>query len=250
MGNINIGAVPELRHIKDPTYIFFQTALTMADDPLFIDPVSHDGVFFYHDFGGLFVKVDGRRYRRDDPARLHGLLTWVDKGPVLTKKGVPRKRQPPPHQDESDAYYTAQLMHLDLKPLKSKAAAKKALLAMFGNGHDIKVPERLQKLEEDLRNLWDTENEKARIRYEQELEAKDKEEEERLAERRRAHEAILADVDEEDIASQAPTAGKRKATSNGGGVKKKAKASGSDRKVSWHIFTSLTCLLIIEYASS
>jgi hypothetical protein len=93
----------------------------MADilDPFaYIAPVSHDGVFFYDDYSGLFVKLDGRRYPRADPERLYGLLTWVDKGPVLTKKGVPRKRQPPPHQDESDAYYTAQLMHLDLKPMK------------------------------------------------------------------------------------------------------------------------------------
>jgi len=194
-------------------------------------PASRDGVFFYDGFSGLFVKLDGRRYRRDDPARLHGLLTWVDKGPVLTKKGVPRKRQPPPHQDESDAYYTAQLMHLDMKPLKSKEASKKALLAMFSNGHDVKVPERLQKMEEDLRNLGVTENEKARIRYEQELEAKEKEEQERLAELRRVHEAILADVDEEDIAPQAAPAGKRKATGNAGGVKKKAKASDSDQKL-------------------
>jgi hypothetical protein len=102
---------------------------------------------------------------------------------------------------------------------------------MFGNSHDVKVPERLQDLEEELRNLWDTENEKARIRSEQELEAREKKEQERLAERRRVHEAILADVDEEDIASQAAPAGKRKANSNRGGVKKKAKASGSDQKV-------------------
>ncbi|KAI9460041.1 hypothetical protein F5148DRAFT_1287000 [Russula earlei] len=193
----------------------------------YVGPVTRDNVFFYDDFSGLFLKMDGRRYPRADPERLHGLLSWVDPGPVLTKKGVPRKRQPPPHQDETDTYYTAQSMHYGLEPLKSKQGMKKALLALFGNGHDLKAPQRLQKLEEELSKLWYAENEKGRIRLEKEIEEKEKEEQERLAERRRQHEAILADVDEEDVSQIAPR--KRKATSDGR-VTKKAKAGGSDRK--------------------
>jgi hypothetical protein len=130
-------------------------------------PVTRDDVFFYSDSRGLVVMLDGRSYSRADPGHLHGLLTWVDPGPVLTKKGVPRKRQPPPHQDETTAYYRAQLMHFGLKPLETKPAAKSALLAAFGDGQDLKVTEQVQKLEDELRTLWHAKNEEARIRYEQ-----------------------------------------------------------------------------------
>jgi hypothetical protein len=207
----------------------------------YIGPVTRDHIFFYDDCRGLLVTLEGRYYPRADPQRLYSLLTWVDKGPVLTKKGVPRKRQPPPHKDETDTYYIAQLMHFGLKPLKTKAAAKKALLAAFGDGQDIKVPEQLQNLEVELSTLWDAENEKARIRFEQMEKEREKEEEERKVEARRRHEVILAEF-EENTALEAGPSRKRKATDDGKTVQKKAKgkASGSGKKVCWIHFALLT----------
>ncbi|KAI9460042.1 hypothetical protein F5148DRAFT_1150783 [Russula earlei] len=217
---------------------------TMVFGDCYIAPVTRDDVFFYDKSHGLHVRPpkDDRSFPRADPKHLHYLLTWTDPGPVLTKKGVPRKRQPHPHRDETGAYYTAQMMHYGLKPLKTKQAAKRALLAMFRDGHNLEVPDRLQKLEEDLRDLWHVENEKGRVRYEQEKAEREREkgdrqrkQREHLAEMRRRHEAILADAGEvEDVALRATSSRKRKATGAGdaGSAKKKAKASGSNEKLS------------------
>jgi hypothetical protein len=199
----------------------------------YIPPVTRDDVFFYDGSSDLFVKLDGRNYRRADPRHLHGLLTWVDPGPVLTKKGVPRKRQPSPHRDETTAYYRAQLLLFGLKPLKTKPAAKSALLAAFRDGQDLKVPEQLQKLEDELSTLWHAENEKARIRYEEKKKEEERKRQERQKELGRRHEAILAEVGEENgsIALEATSSRKRKATNDGAVAQKKAKASGSGKKV-------------------
>jgi hypothetical protein len=215
----------------------------------YIPPVTRDHVFFYAGSRGLFVTLDRRDYARADPRHLYSLLTWVDQGPVLTKKGVPSKRQPPPHKDETATFYIAQLMHFGLKPLKTKPAAKKALLAAFGDGQDPKVPEQLQNLEDELRALWHAENEKGRIHYKQMEKERQREEEERKVEARRRHEAILAEFDEKNTALEAGPSHKRKATNDGKAIQKKAKASGSGKKVCWIHFALFRVPLIIRYPS-
>jgi hypothetical protein len=118
-----------------------------------IGSVTRDDIFFYHGSKGLFVELEGRIYARATTQYLHDLLTWVDKGPLPTQKDIPRKLQPPPHKDETAKFYTAQTMLFGLKPLKTKPAAKKALLAAFGDGPDsgLKVSEQLQNLEDGLK---------------------------------------------------------------------------------------------------
>lgn len=191
-------------------------------------PVTRDDVFFYNSATGLYVKQDGQRYIRAEASKLYGLLTWVDKGPALTKKGVPRKRQPPPHKDETEAYYAAQSLHFGVKPCNTKDATKRALLAAFGGGKEIQMPNKVVALEKDLRKLYHAEKEKGRIRFEQEEKVRVREEQERRIEERRRHLAIL-DAHEE-AAAPVPKAGssrKRKATDDGDATQKKAKSGGS-----------------------
>lgn len=52
---------------------------------------------FEYDWHDLQVN----RISRCPPSDLHALLTWVDKGPVLTKKGKPRVHQGPPSQGQA-----------------------------------------------------------------------------------------------------------------------------------------------------
>jgi hypothetical protein len=217
-----------------------------------VDPVTRDHVFFYDSSSCLFVMLDGRRYPRADPQHLHRLLTWgVDTDPLLTKTSSvpPKPHSPHYHKDETATYYKAQLMHFGLKPFKTKPAAKKALLAAFGDGHDLKVPERLGKMEEELKNLWDAESEKVWIRYEQKEKVRRKKRETRLAELRRRHEAVLAEFDEQNIPLEAVPSRKRKATNDGDMGEKIARSSGSDMKVLWIHFLSLTVPLIARYSS-
>ncbi|KAJ7709465.1 hypothetical protein B0H17DRAFT_1190672 [Mycena rosella] len=49
------------------------------------------------------------------------------------------KRQPRPHEDESEAFYIVQVVHYGLQPVKTKAVAKGALLAAFGGAKTIEV---------------------------------------------------------------------------------------------------------------
>ncbi|KZV67839.1 hypothetical protein PENSPDRAFT_583353 [Peniophora sp. CONT] len=176
---------------------------------------------------GLYVMQDRQRYIRAEASKLYELLTWVDKGPASTKKGAPRKRQPPPHKDESEAYYNAQAIHYGLKPSKTKDATKKALLATFGGRKEIKVPDKVVALEKELRELWRTENEKDRVRFEQEEKERERKEKECRAEERRRHEAILAEFEAGNTAApKAASSRKRKATDEGTATQKKAKTSG------------------------
>jgi hypothetical protein len=212
-----------------------------------VDPVTRDHVFFY-DSSGLFVMLGGCCYPRANPRHLHRLLTWGD--PLLTKTSVPRKWPSSHwHKDEAVTYYKAQLMHFGLKPFKTKPAAKKALLAAFGDGHDLKVPERLGKLEDELKSLWNAESEKVRIRCEQKEKVRGKMREKRLVELRRRHEAVLAEFDEENIPREAVPSRKRNATNDGGIEGEMARVSGTNKKVLWIHFISLTVPLITRYSS-
>ena len=114
-----------------------------------IGPVEvKSGPFQYvnYKYGTCGLQVNG--IDRSSSERLMYLLTYVDPGPVLTKRGKPRVRQPPPHKDETGKFYEAQLIHYGLKPRKDKQAAKKALLeAAEANSGKFVVPEDILKLE-------------------------------------------------------------------------------------------------------
>ena len=74
------------------------------------------------------------------------------------------KRQPS-YKDEPGHFYVAQLHHYGLPVVKSKAAAKKKLLAAYGNGRSLKVPRQIQDLE---RELWQRIADARRVAKEQE----------------------------------------------------------------------------------
>lgn len=198
-------------------------------------PVSKDDVFFYDFSSGLYVEVaDGdsytkHRHPRADPSRLYDLLTYEDKGPVLTKKGVPAKRQPPKHKDEPGHFYCAQLLHYGLKPLKTKAAAKKHLLAAFGPGNTLGIPDNIVRLEKELKALYEQRNAQAKAQYEKEKIEREIAETKRHEVVRKKQEAIKASV----IAASGDTGGagskKRKSQNNGNaGPSKSKKKKGSN----------------------
>ena len=191
-------------------------------------PATRDDVFFY-DTSGFHVRQNGQRYRRVHAIELYELVAWVDKGPILTKKGVPRKRQPPPHKDESEAYYSAQALHYGLQPLDSKDATKKALLEAFNGRRNIPVPDRISALENELRELWHAERERVRPRCEQELKEREEAEKKRRLEDRRRHEIILDEYEASAApATQASSSQKRKAADDGDATQKKAKTGDRD----------------------
>ena len=98
------------------------------------------------DYGSGTLKVNS--IGRYDSRELMGLLTYVDPGPLLTKKGTPRVHQPPKHKDQTAAFYEAQLIHYGLPPRKTKPAAKKVLLeAAECNGGEFVVPDDIVQLE-------------------------------------------------------------------------------------------------------
>ncbi|KAK7691532.1 hypothetical protein QCA50_004931 [Cerrena zonata] len=199
-------------------------------------PVTKDNVFFYSD--ELYVEVtDGgpysrHRYGRASPSRLYDLLTYEDRGPVLTKKGVPAKRQPF-HKDETGHFYCAQLLHYGLKPLKTKAAAKKHLLAAFGSDQTLRVPDHIVQLENELKDLYARSNAQAKIRYENEKREREIAEKKRWEDLRKKQERIEADVVAASKPNVQATSKKRKSQNDGnsnpskGRKKKNGEPSGS-----------------------
>ncbi|KAI4160395.1 MAG: hypothetical protein LQ342_005719 [Letrouitia transgressa] len=90
---------------------------------------------------------------------MQSLHTWVDLGPVLTKKGKTKVRQPPPREDKPAHFYEAQLIHYGLKPFTSKETAKKALLEAIENAEgELKVPDSVKKLEREMKEKYEREN--------------------------------------------------------------------------------------------
>ncbi|KAI0316310.1 hypothetical protein OF83DRAFT_1173023 [Amylostereum chailletii] len=90
--------------------------------------------------------------------------------------------------------------------------AKKALLAAFGSGTTLQVPENILKLEKELKKEYAVEQEKARKRYEEAEREREKAAREEAAEAKKRHAQIMADVLGEE--AKAPTNGpskKRKA---------------------------------------
>ena len=124
------------------------------------------GPFEYDDYG-LQVKVEQsyniRRIGRCSSDHLIYLLTYVDPGPVLTKKGKPRIHQPPPHKDETAAFYQAQLVHYGLRPLKDKKRAKDLLLeAAEASDRNLTVPASIRELESLLAQEHGAQRQEAR----------------------------------------------------------------------------------------
>lgn len=76
--------------------------------------------------------TDQSSLARCPPPKLLSLLTWTSpENPHLTKAGTKRVNKAKRHVDESAEFYTAQLLHYGLKPLKTRAPAKAALLKAF-----------------------------------------------------------------------------------------------------------------------
>jgi hypothetical protein len=84
---------------------------------------------------------------------------YVESEVALKKNGQLKARQPTPHKDQSTAFYQAQLEHYGLKPLKTKAAAKHALLvASKGDKKGLRVPDAILKLEKGMAALFERKN--------------------------------------------------------------------------------------------
>lgn len=102
------------------------------------------------------------RYSRADSSYLYFLLTYTEPlRPILSSSGTVAKIQPPPHKDKSQGFYCAQLMHYGRKALKTKAAAKKELLAAFGEEGSLRVPERIERLKREMLKEYVELNERA-----------------------------------------------------------------------------------------
>ena len=130
---------------------------------IYSPPVHKDGFSYY----GSQLEVNGKP--RCSSERLYELLTWEDHGPLLNKAGRPRLRQPPPHKDETGAFYQAQCVHYGLTEGKTKQAAKKVLLqALDANHRVLVVPPSIMKLEKELKAQFEAANEAAKNCYEEE----------------------------------------------------------------------------------
>ena len=94
----------------------------------------------------------------DTQGRMPEISTYTPPPPVLTKKGTIAKRQPPPFKEPPAHFFTAQMAHYGLKPLKTKEPAKKKLLAAFasagGDGKNLSIPVAILELENALKKEW------------------------------------------------------------------------------------------------
>ncbi|KAK1221327.1 hypothetical protein PQX77_015874 [Marasmius sp. AFHP31] len=116
----------------------------------------------------FYVEFEGNFVEREHSTRLHWLLTYTPPaGPVLTKKGTVAKRQPAPHKDSPGWFYCAQLLHYGLKPLKTKAPAKKQLLAAFDKDGVLRVPDNILQIERELKAEYQSAIDVAQKKYEE-----------------------------------------------------------------------------------
>lgn len=202
------------------------------DGSCYAPPVSRDGFFCSGPSDtDFYVEINlncyglPNRHPRASSYHLHSLLTYTPSGPVLTKKGTVAKRQPPPHKDETEHFYCAQLIHYGLKPLKTKAAAKKALLAALAGGSILEVPDRIRELEKALQDEYGKANEKAREEY-RERKKREEEEKERLyLEQKERNDKLMKEILGETEEASASESKKRKGAPSDAGSSKKTKAS-------------------------
>lgn len=159
----------------------------------FASPVSSPP-FFYSSTSGLYVEIDHHRHSRSSSGRLHDLLTYEVPGPALTKAGKPKVHQPTPHKDEPGHFYIAQLLLYGLKHLKSKPAAKKALLVALQDDGGLTVPEHIRKIERELAAEYSVKNAAAeKERQKQKLLEKERKVKERKK-RQRDEGDLLAEI--------------------------------------------------------
>ncbi|KAL8682040.1 MAG: hypothetical protein Q9186_001916 [Xanthomendoza sp. 1 TL-2023] len=178
----------------------------------YASPVSSPP-FYYTSSSGLYVEVEGHRHGRCLGSRLYGLLTYKDPGPAYTKKGTLKVHQPPKHKDETQHFYEAQIIHYGLKPLKSKAAAKNALLKAFKSpGSNLPVPQEIHKIQEDLATKYSEKNVVAKKKYEEERVLRKVAEEKARRKRKQDEEDLIAEFLEDSS--------KKAKTSSGKAVKK------------------------------
>jgi len=127
-------------------------------------PITRDNIYYYSgntthhgevkDSDDCFyVKIEHNRHARASPDHLYRLLTGR-RPPHIILSSTASTWKPLPRNDEAAHFYTAQLYHYGLKPLKTKAAAKKALLAAFGDGYTLAIPERIINLRKELYAEW------------------------------------------------------------------------------------------------
>ncbi|KAJ6531259.1 hypothetical protein B0H19DRAFT_1273468 [Mycena capillaripes] len=152
-------------------------------------PIRRDG-FIYHG-NDFYVQGSGYRMRRADATRLHSLLTYTAPPPLLTKAGKVAKRQPRPHEDESEEFYTSQLAHYGLQPATTKEAAKRALLTAFGTKKTLEVPSRILKLEKEMYKEYKESNKMAKAKYLEEQKEERKKEEEKRNKRKRERDSAI-----------------------------------------------------------
>ena len=158
---------------------------------------------FRYTTNDFYVEIDHHRHGRCSSSRLHDLLTHVDPGPAYTKAGKLRVHQPAPHKDETQHFYEAQLRHYGLKPLKSKPAAKNALLAAFNGGKILTVPESILKIERKLAAEYKIKNEVAEKEYRQEKQRQKEAEEKERKKRKREENDLLAEILDEPSSTSA-----------------------------------------------
>ncbi|KAK2760706.1 hypothetical protein FQN54_001941 [Arachnomyces sp. PD_36] len=127
-----------------------------SDQPVYVRsnpslPVARSPPFSYH---GSRLFVD--HFTRSPSADLLSLLTYKPPPPLLTKKGKPRVRQPPPHIDESPDFYAAQIIHYGLTSSGKGKEDDKAVLLAYGkeSGGQFVVPERIREVERRLSDEW------------------------------------------------------------------------------------------------
>lgn len=136
-------------------------------------------------------------YPRCDSKHLYNLLTFIDHGPLLTKAGKLRKRQPLPHRDKTAEFYEAQLVHYGLERLKTRDVAKKALLVAFkANGRKLLVPREIQDLEQELKVRFADSNRQGRQKYEEEraYQQQQQQQQQRQLKRKREADPPMAEV--------------------------------------------------------
>ena len=137
----------------------------------YASPVSRDG--FFHSGDSFYVEIDKHRHGRTDSTALFHLLTYTEPSPLLTKAGTVAKRQRLPHKDPPGHFYSAQLIHYGLKPMKTKAAAKKQLLASYMASGSLVVLQSIMKLEETLKKEYLRANQLAKNTHKRDKEYRD-----------------------------------------------------------------------------
>lgn len=142
--------------------------------------------------GGGYLEVD--EIKRCDSDRLMFLLSYTPPPPLLTKKGKPRVRQPPPHNDETGRFYRAQCIHYGIKPRSDKHRTKEVLLAHAkANDGKFIVPPAVLEIEAKLENEFKVKKAEYDTKR-ADIEAREKKAEEEVRNKRKRDEEELLNI--------------------------------------------------------